>query len=85
MNMLLFLTEDMNIFWELATSNFLPLVKPLNESNVPKAVLKLNLGTDSIQKCLWILCKKFNFQTTKKTERQVLSVFEALFGCTFRN
>jgi hypothetical protein len=33
---------------------------------VPKAILKPNLETDSIHKCLWILCKKFNFQTTKK-------------------
>jgi hypothetical protein len=41
-------------------------MKSLNESYVPKAVLKPNLGTDSIQKCLWILHKKFNFQTTKK-------------------
>jgi hypothetical protein len=66
MNMLHFLPEDMNIFWELATSNFFTLMKSLNESNVPKAILKPNLGTDSIQKCLWILHKKFNFQTTKK-------------------
>ncbi len=35
-------------------------------SYVPKTVLKPSLGIDSIQKCLWILCKKFNFQTTKK-------------------
>jgi hypothetical protein len=56
----------MNIFWELVTSNLFTLMKSLNESHVPKAVLKPSLGIDSIQKCLWILCKKFNFQTTKK-------------------
>jgi hypothetical protein len=66
MNMLHFSTEDMNIFWEMATSNLFTLMESLNESNVPKAVLKPNLGTDSIQKCLWILRKKFNLQTTKK-------------------
>jgi hypothetical protein len=38
----------------------------INESFVPKAVLKLSLEFDLIQKCLWILRKKFNFQTTKK-------------------
>jgi hypothetical protein len=41
-------------------------MKSLNESNVPKAVLKANLGIDLIQKCPWILHKKLNFQTTKK-------------------
>jgi hypothetical protein len=66
MNMLHFLTEDMNIFWELATAKLLTLMESLNESYVPKAVLKPSLGIDSIQKCLCILQKKFNFQTTKK-------------------
>jgi hypothetical protein len=60
-------------------------MESLNESTVPKAVLKPNLGTDLIQKCLWVLRKKFNFQTTKKTEHQVFLVFEALIGCAFRN
>jgi hypothetical protein len=50
----------------MATSDLLTLMKLLNESHVPKAFLKPSLGIDSIQKCLWILCKKFNFQTTKK-------------------
>ncbi len=48
MNILHFLTEDMNIIWELATSNLFTLMESVNESNVPKAVLKPNLGTDSI-------------------------------------
>ncbi len=55
----------MNIFWELATSNLLTLIESLNESNVPKAILKPSLGIDLILKCLWILRRKFNFQTTK--------------------
>jgi hypothetical protein len=66
MNMLHFLTEDMIILGELATSNLSTLMESLNESHVPKAALKPNLGTDLIQKCLWILRKKFNFQSTKK-------------------
>jgi hypothetical protein len=64
--MLHFLPEDMNIFWELATSDLSTLMKSLNESFVPKAVLTPSLGIDLIQKCLWILRKKFKFQTTKK-------------------
>ncbi len=64
--MLHFLPDDMNIFGELATSYLLTLMKSLNESYVPKAVLKPSLGINLIQKCLWILHKKFNFQTTKK-------------------
>ncbi len=55
-----------HFFWELATSDLFTLMKSLNESYVPKAVLTPSLEIDSIQKCLWILRKKFNFQTTKK-------------------
>ncbi len=38
LNMLHFSPEDMNIFWELATSDLLTLMKSLIESYVPKAV-----------------------------------------------
>jgi hypothetical protein len=41
-------------------------MKSLNESFVPKAVLTPSLGSNLIQKCLGILCKKFKFQTKKK-------------------
>ncbi len=40
LNMLHFSTEDMNTFWEFATSDLLTLMKSLNESNVPNIVLK---------------------------------------------
>jgi hypothetical protein len=50
----------------MATSDLFALMKSLNESYVPKAVLSPSLFIDLIQKCLWILSKKFNFQTTKK-------------------
>ncbi len=66
LNMLHLLQEHMNIFWESATSDLLSLMKSLNETFVPRAVLSPSLGIDSIQKCLWILRKKFKFQTTKK-------------------
>ncbi len=61
LSMLRFLREDMNIFWQLATSDMLTLMKSMNESYVPKAVLKPSLGINLIQKCLWILRKKFTF------------------------
>jgi hypothetical protein len=66
LNMMHFSSEDMNNFWELDTSDLNTLMKLLNKSFVPKAVLIPSLGIDSIQKCLWILHKKFKFQTTKK-------------------
>jgi hypothetical protein len=65
LNMLHFLPVDMKCVWELATSDLFTLMKSLNEALVPKAVLTPSLEIDSIQKCLWILRKKFNFQTTK--------------------
>jgi hypothetical protein len=74
LNMLHFLQEDMNIFWELVASDLFALMNSLNEEFVPKAVLKPSLEIDSIQKCLWILRKKFNFQTTKKLTKSIFSV-----------
>ncbi len=57
----------MNIFGESATSDLFALMKSLNELFAQKAVLTPSLGIDLIQKCLWILRKKYKFQTTKKT------------------
>jgi hypothetical protein len=74
LKMLHFLQDDMNIFWELTTSDLNALMNSLNEEFVPKAVLKPSLQIDSIQKCLWILCKKVKFQTTKKLTKSIFSV-----------
>jgi hypothetical protein len=74
LNMLHFSQEYVHIFWELATSDLVTLMKSFNESSVPKAVLTPSLEIDSIQKCLWILRKKFNFQTTKKITTSIFSV-----------
>jgi hypothetical protein len=74
LNMLHFLPEDM-IFWgELATSDLFTVMKSLNESFVPKAVLTPSLGSNLIQKCLWMLGKKFKFQTAKKLTTSIFSV-----------
>ncbi len=92
LNMLHLLPVDMNIFGELVTSDLFTLIKSLNESFVPKAVLTPSLGINSIQKCLWILSKKFKFQTTKKIDykhfqclKQSLKVLlEIKFPCWFQ-
>jgi hypothetical protein len=68
--MLHFLPVEMNIFWKLATSDLIALMKSLNETYIPKAVLTPSLGSNSIQKCLWILRNKFKFQTTKKINKK---------------
>jgi hypothetical protein len=64
LNMLHFLQEYIDIFWESATSDLFTFMKSLNVSFVPKTVLKPSLEILLIQKCLWILHKKFNFQIT---------------------
>ncbi len=51
-------------------------MKSLNESFVPKAVLKPSLEIDLIQKCLWILRKKFKFQTTKNINYKHFQCFK---------
>jgi hypothetical protein len=40
----------------------------LNESNISKKVFTPGLEIDSIEKCPWILCKKFNFATKTKVK-----------------
>jgi hypothetical protein len=76
LSMLHFLTDDMHIFWELATSDLLTLMKSLSESYVPKAVLKPSLGIDFRSACGFYL-RNSTFRP-QKTERQAFSVFEAL-------
>ncbi len=56
---------EVNQFWSIVQSPIHLIQTPLGESLVPKAVLKKSGGEcDSIQKSLWILCKKFKFNTT---------------------
>jgi hypothetical protein len=51
-------------FWDIDQSPVHLILQTLGESSVPKAVLKSVGECDSIQKSLWILCKKINFSTT---------------------
>ncbi len=75
------LTENMKLFWEWATSDLPSLMESLNESNVPKKAFKPGLETDSIEKCLWILCKCHH----DKTICCLFQVIEAISDCAFRN
>ncbi len=50
------------------------ILNSLNEVQLPKAVMA-NSYVDSIEKCLWILRKKFNFATTSKLR---ISEFQSL-------
>jgi len=57
---------DMSSFWKLATSSLQSILATLNEVQLPRAVMSNFFGIDSIEKCLWIIRKKFNFAMTSK-------------------
>ncbi len=59
-----FLARRYEHFGGIGHINLFTLMKSLNESFLSKAVVTPSLGINSIQKCLWILRKKFKFQTT---------------------
>jgi hypothetical protein len=75
MNVLHCSLEDMTCFWNLATSPLHSIQKSLNEDQLPRAIMSNNFRIDSIEKCLWILRKKFNFATTSKLR---ISEFQSL-------
>ncbi len=55
---------EVNQFWAIVQSPMHLIQETLNESSVPKAMLKSSGECDSIQKSLWILCKQFKFSPT---------------------
>jgi hypothetical protein len=79
--------EDMSTFWELATSPLLLIKSHLKEDSVPRAVSCKDTGIDSIQICLWILRKKFNFATTTNIKLNLFHslkmTLQALFAIKF--
>jgi hypothetical protein len=75
MNVLHCSPADMTSFWNLATSPLHSIQNSLNEVQLPRAVMGNSFGIDSIEKCLWILRKKFNFATTSKLR---VSEFQSL-------
>ncbi len=77
MNMLHCSRAKLDSFWEMATMSVqetqFALKDLLNDKKVPNGVIKGNLEVDLIEKCLWILRKKFHFATTSKLK---LSCFQ---------
>jgi hypothetical protein len=64
MNVLHCPKNEVKQFWDIVQSPVHLILQTLGESSVPKAVSKSVGECDSIQKSLWILCKKFKFSTT---------------------
>jgi hypothetical protein len=64
MNVLYCPEDEIKQFWDIVQSPVHLILQMLGESSVPKAVLKSGGECDSIQKCLWVLCKKIKFSTT---------------------
>ncbi len=56
---------NVTLFWQLSTCPLTELRMHINE-DVPKIVVNGHGVMNSIEKCLWILRKKFNFRATKK-------------------
>jgi hypothetical protein len=56
--------DEVKQFWDIVQSPVHLILQTLGESSVPKAVSKSGGECDSIQKSLWILCKKNKFSTT---------------------
>jgi len=87
MNVLHCSHADMTSFWNLAASSLHSILAILNEVQVPRAVMSNLFGIDSVEKCIWILRKKFNFATTSKlriSEFQLLKLsLNALFQIKF--
>jgi hypothetical protein len=63
-NVLHYPEDEVKQFWDIVQSPVRLILQTLGESSVPKAVLKSGGECDSIQKSLWILCKKIKFNTT---------------------
>ena len=56
---------DVTLFWQLSTCPLTELRMHMNEE-VPKIDINEYGVMNAIEKCLWILRKKFNFVATKK-------------------
>ncbi len=57
----------------------------LNNNKMPNGVIKGNLEVDSIEKCLWILQKKFHFCNIIAIEAILFPMCEAISKGTFEN
>jgi hypothetical protein len=80
MNVLHCSENEVEQFWDIVQLPVHLILQTLGESSVPKAVLKSGGECDSIQKSLWILCKKIQVQHHK-----VRSKSNALKTCKKRS
>ena len=89
MNMLHCSRDELDTFWEMATMSVqetqFVLKDMLNDKKVPNGVIKGNLEVDSIEKCLWILGKKFHFCNNIEIEAILFPMCEAISKGTFGN
>ncbi len=61
--------EDIDKFWDIVRDQSLQSVcAKLGLTCIPKNVYKKGVGVDSIGKSIWILCKKFHFDFTKRIQ-----------------
>jgi hypothetical protein len=67
--------HDVSVFWDLAIAPLHSISENLRDA-VPKIVCNHYGQVNSIQKCLWILWKQFNFISTKKNEIVLLHVHQ---------
>ncbi len=79
MNVLHCSEKEVKQFWDIVQLYFDLILQILGESSVPKAVLTPGGECDSIQKSLWILCKKI------KSAAHVCSKWNALKTCKKRS
>jgi hypothetical protein len=64
MNVLNCSQNEVKQFWDIVQSPTHLILQTLGESSVPKVVLKSGGECDSIQRSLWVLCKKIKSSTT---------------------
>jgi len=68
--------RDIDLFWGLATSP-LAVISDTLKSNIPKAVCNQVQTVNAIEKCLWILRKRFKFTSTKRLKVTSLTTVQA--------
>jgi hypothetical protein len=64
--------NEVKQFWDFVQLPVHLILQTLGESSVPKVVLKSVGECDSIQKSLWILCKKIKFSITSSFQIECL-------------
>jgi hypothetical protein len=64
--------SNIDLFWNLCNAPVSELLEQLDEKCIPKAVLNIHCIVNPIEKCLWVLRRKFRFVTTSKIRSSCL-------------